>query len=207
MDKKLVVFDLDGTLYKTEIVSVPALKEAFEKFDIKLSKDVILNQFGEPTEQIIRNLVPEEKYHLNGQIEQAIVEKEREWIPKKATLYTGVREMLETLEREDVELAICSNGRDDYIQDVLKTTSIEDHFFSVKGYLEEKTKAERIEDLVKDHSPDKTFMVGDRYHDIEAAEQAGVTSIGAKYGYGGEEAKRADHVVKEPEEITSLVLD
>ncbi len=207
MDKKLGIFDLDGTLYKSEVVSVPALKRAFGEFDIELSREIILDQFGEPTEQIIKNLVPDEKYEMRDQIREGIVEKERELIPEKATLYDGVKEMLRDLKEEGIELAICSNGRLDYIRDVIRTTSIEDHFSSIKGYDEEKTKAGRIKDLRRSYSKDKVFMIGDRYHDIDAAEQAGVTSIGALYGYGEEEAKRADHVVEKPEEISPLILD
>ncbi len=204
---KLIIFDLDGTLYKTEEVSVPALKEAFSRFEITVSKKTILNQFGEPTDQIIENLVPKEKSDLKDQIKKAIVEKEREEIPKRATLYDGVENLLRTLKDNGHKLAICSNGRYDYIEKVLKTTSIMKYFSSIKAYTEVKSKADRIEELLLEFSVEDAFMVGDRYHDVEAAKIAGVKSIGALYGYGGEEAKKADFVIEEPEDIVSIVLD
>ncbi|MFW5945995.1 MAG: HAD family hydrolase [Candidatus Natronoplasma sp.] len=207
MNRKLIIFDLDGTLYKTEEVSVPALKEAFSLFGITVSRETILNQFGEPTDQIIENLVPKEKIDLKDQIKKAIVEKESEFIPIEATLYDGVKNLLRTLTERGHKLAICSNGRYDYIEKVLETTSIMKYFSSIKAYTEDKSKAERIEELLSEFSVREALMVGDRYHDIEAAKSAGVKSIGALYGYGGEEAKKADFVIEEPEDIVSIVLD
>jgi len=207
MKTELIIFDLDGTLYKTEEVSVPALKEAFSRFGITLSERTILKQFGEPTDQIIENLVPAEKSDQKDQIKKAIVEKESEFIPMKATLYDGVKDLLRTLTERGHKLAICSNGRYDYIERVLETTSIMGYFSSIKAYTEDKSKAERIEELLSEFSADEALMVGDRYHDIEAAKNAGVKSIGALYGYGCEEAKKADFVIEEPEEIVSVVLD
>jgi len=207
MNRKLIIFDLDGTLYKTEVVSVPALKEAFSQFGITVSRETILNQFGEPTDQIIENLVPKEKIDKRNYIKEAITEKESEMIPMKATLYDGVENLLSTLKERGHKLAICSNGRYDYIEKVLETTSIMKYFSSIKSHTEDKSKAKRIEELLIEFSVDDAFMVGDRYHDIEAAKSAGVKSIGALYGYGGEEAKKADFVIENPEEILSIVSD
>ena len=207
MNKKLIIFDLDGTLYKTEEVSVPALKEAFSSFGIKLSEETILNQFGEPTEQIIENLVPKEKIDQKELIEKAIAQKESELIPMKATLYQGVENLLKILTDRGHKLAICSNGRNDYIEEVLETTSIMKYFASIKAHTDDKSKADRIKELLSEFSVDDAVMVGDRYHDIEAAESASVKSVGALYGYGGEEAKKADFVIEEPGELLSIVLD
>ncbi|MBS3781113.1 MAG: HAD family hydrolase [Candidatus Thermoplasmatota archaeon] len=207
MDDKLIIFDLDGTLYKTEEVSVPALKDAFSRFGIMLSGETILNQFGEPTDQIIENLVPEEKEHLKDRIKKAIIEKESELIPEKATLYDGVKSLLKDLKESGYELAICSNGRTDYIERVLKTTSIESYFTSIKGHEKGKKKSDLIQELMSEFSVESAVMVGDRYHDIEAAKKAGVKSVGALYGYGDAEAKKADFVIEEPEEILSIISD
>jgi len=203
----LIIFDLDGTLYKTEEVSVPALKEAFSQFGIILSEKTILNQFGEPTDQIIENLVPEEKMELRDQVKEAIVQKESEIIPLKATLYEGVRTSLERLKECGHELAICSNGRYDYIEKVLETTSIDEYFSSIKSYTEGKSKEDLIRELLSEYQVEEAVMVGDRYHDIEAAEAADVKSIGALYGYGSEEAKKADFVIEKPEEIISILCE
>ncbi len=202
---KLVIFDLDGTLYKTEVVSVPALKKAFSRFGIELSEETILGQFGEPTDQIIENLVPEDKKDLKDRIEKAITENESELIPRRAALYSGMKDVLASLEDNGYTLAICSNGRRDYIEEVLETTSIENYFSSIKSYSQGKNKADRIRELIEEFSAEEAFMIGDRYHDLEAAEKVGIPSIGAGYGYGGDEMGKADHVASEPKEIIRIL--
>ena len=207
MSEKLIIFDLDGTLYKTEEVSIPALKEAFSKFGIELTEEKILEQFGEPTDQIIDNLVHGSNKIEKEKIEKTIVEKEREAIPERAVLYEGVKELLKTLSDDGHILAICSNGRYDYIEDVLKNTSIREYFSSIKGYSEETNKSDRIKDIMEEFSVEEAVMVGDRYHDIEAAKEAGIVSIGALYGYGDQEAKKADHKAEKPIDILSILMD
>ncbi|MFP3871416.1 MAG: HAD family hydrolase [Candidatus Natronoplasma sp.] len=204
MKGKLAIFDLDGTLYKTEEVSVPALKRSFSKFGIELTEEQILGQFGEPTEQIIKNLTPESKIHLKDEIEEEIAKNESALIPSRGTLYQGVKEMLEELDKMGYDLTICSNGRDDYIRTVLKTTSIDEYFSAVKSYTDGKSKSDMIEELLEEYSPKTAVMIGDRYHDIQAAKEVGIPSIGAGYGYGGEEMRKADHVVSRASEIPPL---
>lgn len=207
MNKELLIFDLDGTLYKTHKVSVPALKRAFSKFDISLTKEDIIGQFGEPTEIIIKNLTPDDKLEHLKEIKNEIASNEERMIPLKAELYQGVKETLCELKDNGYVLAICSNGRRDYIEAVLKATAIYDDFSSIKSYTRGKDKADHIEELKEEFSRDRAVMIGDRYHDIEAAEEVGITSIGARYGYGGKEMEKADFVVSEPSEILSVVRE
>lgn len=207
MKKRLLIFDLDGTLYKTENVSVPALKKAFSKFDIALTDEEIIGQFGEPTETIIRNLTPRDKLHDLNEIREEIASNEERLIPLKADLYDGIKENLSELEKNGYLLTICSNGREDYIKAVLKATSIEDRFLSIKSYTKGKSKADHIKELKEEFSTERAVMIGDRYHDLEAAREADIYSIGVKYGYGEEEVEEADFVISSPGEILSVVRE
>ncbi len=205
MKVNLLIFDLDGTLYKTENVSVPALKEAFSEFDIILSENTILKQFGEPTSKIIDNLVPPEKKDKQKKIRKRIIKKEDEMIPEKATLYEGTKRTLDTLKERGYNLTICSNGRYDYIDRVLQNTSIKDYFSTIRGYNAGKNKSDHIKELMEEFSVNEAVMIGDRYHDVKAANKAGIISIGALYGYGNKEAKKADYIIKEPSELISIL--
>ncbi len=208
MIEGLVVFDLDGTLYKTDEVSVPALRRAFSSFGVDISREDILKQFGEHTDQIIINLTPEDKMHLKNKIKNEIAKNEAKMIPVKGTLYQGVKSMLKELKERGYELAICSNGREDYIQAVLKSTSIDKYFSSIKSYIPGKSKAENLKELLDEFGPQKAVMVGDRYHDIEAAEEVGIPSLAVRYGYGpDQETKKADYTVSRAEDIVDVVED
>ena len=49
-------------------------------------------------------------------------------------------------------------------------------------------------------------MIGDRYHDIEAAKANSLRSIGALWGYGGEQELRAagaDRLAASPAEVVA----
>ena len=53
------------------------------------------------------------------------------------------------------------------------------------------------------------YMIGDRYHDIEAGQSAGVRTIGVTWGFGDRNELAdagADHVVDSPDEIGGIVL-
>ncbi len=206
MDTGHVIFDLDGTLYDTEKVSIEALQTALSKFNINdVTDDEIRGQFGEVTDTIVRNLVPNmgEKFYMS--LKEEIKYQEEKLIPEKGELYDGIKEMMDELDKNGYDLSICSNGRVKYIEIVLRTTDIEHYFTHIKGNEPGKSKADQLDSLLDDLDTDKAVMVGDRYHDIEAAKKVGVPSIGAAYGFGREEVESADHIAEEPMDIYKIV--
>ena len=126
-------------------------------------------------------------------------------IPKKGELYDGIKEMLITLDNNGYDLSICSNGRVKYIEMVLETTGIQDYFIHIKGNEPGKSKTDQLRSLLDELNTDKAVMVGDRYHDIEAAKKVGLPSIGVAYGFGREEIESADHIAEEPLDIYEIV--
>lgn len=208
METGHVIFDLDGTLYDTEKVSIEALQTALSKFNINdVTDDEIRGQFGEITDTIVRNLVPDmgEKFYMS--LKEEIKYQEEKLIPEKGELYDGIRDMLDELENDGYDLSICSNGREKYIMMVLETTGIENHFTYIKGNEPGKSKTDQLGSLVDELNTEKVVMVGDRYHDIEAARKVGVPSIGAAYGFGREEVEEADYIAEDPSDIYEIVKE
>ena len=206
MDAGHVIFDLDGTLYDTEKVSIEALQTALSKFNINdVTDDEIRGQFGEVTDTIVRNLVQDmgEKFYMS--LKEEIKYQEEKLIPKKGELYDGIKEMLITLDNNGYDLSICSDGRVKYIEMVLETTGIQDYFIHIKGNEPGKSKTDQLRSLLDELNTDKAVMVGDRYHDIEAAKKVGLPSIGVAYGFGREEIESADHIAEEPLDIYEIV--
>ncbi|MFP4050228.1 MAG: HAD family hydrolase [Thermoplasmata archaeon] len=206
MENGNVIFDLDGTLYDTEKVSIEALQTALLKFGIDdVTNDEIRGQFGEVTDTIVRNLVPDmgEKFYMG--LKEEIKFQEERLIPKKGELYDGIRDILEDLYSNGYNLSICSNGRVKYINIVLETTGIVDYFTHIKGNKPGKSKTDQLRSLLEALDSKNAVMVGDRYHDIEAAKEVGIPSIGAAYGFGREEVESADFIATEPLEIYKIV--
>jgi uridine kinase len=66
------------------------------------------------------------------------------------------------------------------------------------------TKIELVRKIRERFGGATTAVVGDRLHDIEAARETGSLSIGALFGYGGDEPKKADLTIKSFEELLNI---
>jgi beta-phosphoglucomutase-like phosphatase (HAD superfamily) len=77
-EQKIVIFDLDGTLYQTETVSVAATKHAFKELNLKIPDEkLILKHFGETTEDYCKNLYPEGSLNKRHELAKQIRKKEK----------------------------------------------------------------------------------------------------------------------------------
>jgi phosphoglycolate phosphatase len=203
----LAVFDLDGTLHRTDRALLPAIRAALEEIGVTGIDDERINSlYGEPLEVFASTL-------LEGTAADAVAFREgirrhqRRTLPEYGELYPGVGEMLSEAATAGWTLAVLSNAGMDYIELVTSTLGIRRHFEHLRGRDGgDGRKTARLMDLMAATGCTMAVMVGDRYHDIEAAREAGITSIGCGYGYGApREIERADHLVRSVGEIGPLL--
>lgn len=114
----------------------------------------------------------------------------------KATVYDGIYEALAERKTEGVRLFLCTSKPIDYARRILR-------HFALDSYFEETYGAEldgRFEDKgrlighILDEQrldPHDCLMWGDRKHDVVAARLHSIPTIGALWGYGGEQELRA----------------
>jgi phosphoglycolate phosphatase len=114
----------------------------------------------------------------------------------QATVYDGVPQALTTLKGQGVRLFLCTSKPIDYARVILE-------HFALAGYFEGAYGAEfdgRFEDkgslighILQDRrlDPADGIMWGDRKHDIVAARLHSIPTIGALWGYGGEQEMKA----------------
>ncbi|MCK5785989.1 MAG: HAD family hydrolase [Candidatus Sabulitectum sp.] len=203
--KKLVVFDLDGTLHHTEHAMSPAVARAVRDITGKPepSYDLINPLYGEPLEMFCRVLAGTEdpimikKFHERVQFHQAVT------LPVSGALYPGVRQMLEELQLRGYDLAVLSNAHRDYIVLVTETLGIKELFISLTGRSREASKTARLAELGRGY--DLTVMVGDRYHDIQAGLENAMPVIACSYGYGKHEELQGAIKAGSVEEIVPLI--
>ena len=199
----LAAFDLDGTLHWTEKALVPAIQRAMEDMGVDPAPAERINSlYGEPLEEFCRLLLgrgPGSDCHL---FRLGIRRHQKRTLPLSGELYPGVRELLERLRKAGASMAVISNAGEDYIRLVLNSFGIGDYFQSLLGADTGLSKALRLRSLLEPGNWAAAVMVGDRYHDLEAAERNGVPSIGCLYGYGSrEELEPADILVESPAEV------
>ncbi|MHC4211060.1 MAG: HAD family hydrolase [Planctomycetota bacterium] len=207
----VLIFDLDGTLFHTETVTVPAARAAFAAHGLTPPDDTEICSFiGRPSAEYdawLRTLCPPADA---ANVLKAATERELELIPAHGRLYPGVPEALAELRGAAARLAVCSNGSRRYVVAVLAAHGI-DGFFDVVRFrkLTDTSKLQMARELIGQlrSSPRQPgVIIGDRDNDIEAAHANGLLAVGCAYGYGADgELDGADTVATGPAEIPGLI--
>lgn len=129
------------------------------------------------------------------------------------TLFPGVPGMLDALRASGFVLCIATSKRRDFAERVIDYLGLGGRFRGIYG-AEPGGGLDHKEDLLahillsEGFSPEHTVMLGDRLHDIHAAQANGLRSIGARWGYGGEAellAAGADAIAAAPSDVPGLV--
>jgi len=188
----LIIFDVDGTLFETQYVTVPAVQQAFAGFGLPVpSESGICSFFGKPVEAYETWL---ERQCPSG-LAAAVVERanalELRFIGELGRLYPGVREGLVRLKEAGYILAVCSNGPDSYVHEVVRAHGLVCFFSDVcaRG-VRYGNKEEMVGVLQSRLRPKRFVLVGDRREDIEAAHAHQGVAIAATYGFGAPEEWR-----------------
>ncbi|MBD3278199.1 MAG: HAD-IA family hydrolase [Candidatus Aegiribacteria sp.] len=205
---RTVIFDLDGTLHHTEKALLPAIHRAVEEMGAPAADSAVINSlYGEPLEVFCRILLGG-RMDICSQFRDSIRKHQKVTLPETGALYSGTVEMLDELNEMGLSLCVCSNAGLDYIELVTVTLGIRDRFSCLSGIDGDRSKKERVGELVEEYGKNFAVMVGDRYHDVQAAESNGIYSIGCLYGYGkSSETALADRTVNSAGEITQAVRE
>ena len=190
-----IIFDLDGTLIKSEEGLFDSITYALEKSGVdpgdrkdmkRMSGPVLWESF-----QKFYNMSAEEADRANVYFVEAY---DKEGI-YNASVYEGVEQMLETLRNAGRILLVVTAKPRDMAERVLNHTGIDKYFQAVIGPARGNKKTDKgsllreaLSFLAKtgtDHfQKEQAVMVGDRMFDMQGAVETGIPSIGVLYGYG-----------------------
>jgi phosphoglycolate phosphatase len=187
---KLVIFDLDGTLF-----------DSLE--DLASATNHMLTVCGRPviTSSDVRLLVGQGARSL---VERALcgasaddidtglrhfLDYNEAHIADQTRLYPGVRETLSHLAAQQLPMAVVSNKNVALCRRLLDLFGIGIFFTAVLGadsLPQRKPSPEPILKLVRDFNvpPGEVMIIGDSCNDIQAGKGAGVITVGCTYGYG-----------------------
>lgn len=128
-------------------------------------------------------------------------------------VFPGISDMLAALHGSGRSLCVATSKRRDFAERVVDHLGFRPFLSGVYGALPGgglDDKKDMLAQLlrVEGYDPAATVMVGDRLHDIHAAQANGLRSIGVLWGYGGRaelEEAGADALAASPAEVVGLV--
>ena len=197
MTKKLLIFDLDGTLSDTQPILYTIILEALRDSGIEIEsladvyrsiedhgKEIIEQKSPIPAEFL--PLIDREKYAVdfrNNYAELCMGAVDR--------VFDGMRETLDELKKRGYLLAVLSNKKNKFVQPIISTAFGEGYFDCVCGWDEVRPKKPDPTSLLGilaelGVEKENAWMIGDLAADYKASVNAGVNHVIASWGYGNE---------------------
>lgn len=213
-ERSVIIFDYDGTIADTKAGIVATATTVLREWGLGPKE---LSRVGE----LIGPPFPQAFELVYGLSHEDAVEVTRRYRAIYTNLgveawpaFPGMRELLEELRAEDKRLAIASSKKASLIDRGLADNGLLGLFEFVgaqngdNGY----GKAEAIREALAltGVEPADAVMVGDRYHDVEAASLCGIDCIGVRYGGtdqpGELESAGAIAIAQTVEELRALLV-
>ena len=191
----LLIFDLDGTLYRTESSFVSTMKAAYANHGIPYVGDAaVLGMVGETFPTFLKWLAEQGFPSDADALSEEISNYEHESIAEDGELYPQVEETLRTLKQRGFLLAICTNGDMQYVSAVLGKFDLLNLFDGIKTHGDsQQSKTQMIAELLETFRPAHSFMIGDRYHDFAAGIANDCIVVATTYGFASDgEADEVD---------------
>ncbi|MBS4174043.1 pyrophosphatase PpaX [Bacillus sp. FJAT-49736] len=182
-----ILFDLDGTLIDTNELIIASFLHTFNHYyPGKYTREDVLPFIGPSLKETMSSIDPDrvdemiERYRTHNLANHDLLVKE----------FDGVYETVQTLKEKGYKLAIVSTKMSATVKKGLKLTNL-DSFFEIIVAIDDvenvKPHPEPIEKALKllGSTPQESIMVGDNYHDIVGAKNAGTLSAGVSWSAKG----------------------
>lgn len=188
-EKKLIIFDLDGTLCDTLLDLAGAVNYSLTKHNLpNKSVDFVRNAIGNGVEVLISRCI--EDGFNNAQYAEVLNDFRTYYLANyksKTVPYKGVKETLIALKNKGYLLAVCTNKLHEAALDIINDffPNIFDMVLGSIPSLKKKPSSEMIEHILKELNVSKedTLYIGDTNVDYEVANNSGVDLVLVSYGY------------------------
>ena len=214
--KRLVIFDLDGTLLNSIDDLGAAPNHALERNGYPTHLLTSYPLFvGNGVTRLIERALPEDA--RTPEIIEKVREDFREYydqhLADRTRPYPGIPELLNGLVERGVDVAVASNKYREAVRHLIKHFFPDIHWAAVEGHVEglpTKPDPSIVFKILSIHptKKSKVLYVGDSGIDMETARRACVDSCGVTWGFRPAKELRdnyADNIVSDPAEIISIV--
>lgn len=195
MKKKLLIFDVDGTVWDSE-------KDVFLSFNhtlktlagFEISKEEFQKLAGLPLGTMFENVLPEDKKNLSAEYEKAYKKYyiDEEHFADATILFNGVKESIDKFKNEGFYMAVASSKPKRILDKMVAAFNLEG-FNYVLGTEESDFKHKPDPEIVNyimdklNVSKEDTVIIGDSKTDILTGKNANIDTIAVTYGYDKKE--------------------
>jgi HAD superfamily hydrolase (TIGR01509 family) len=211
-----VIFDMDDLMINSYPVHIMAANGALKKYGHSLSEipeDIRKDFLGKRVIDSVK--AAREYFKIPVTAEELYTEREKiflELIKDKLEPMPGLFRIIETLEKEKIDMAIGSSGTMNYIKLVLEKLKLSDKFkIIVSGEDVEKGKPDPATFLIASErlgkKPEECLVIEDATNGIVAAKRAGMKAIGVENPYTPkQDLSKADMIVESLGKITTDII-
>lgn len=214
--KKLVVFDLDGTLVDSIVDLGNAVNFALKEYNLPQNPMSAYYGFvGNGMEDLVRRSMGDKGKddELYIKVRKVFDEYYNAHCNDNTAPYNGIAELLEALSDKNIKTAVLTNKAQQYVGGILSKCFPSHGFASFYGQrqgVERKPHPQAFELLLKELKVKKEdcLYVGDSEVDVNTAINAGVDLVAVTWGYRSEEILKeagAKVLANTPQEILSYV--
>lgn len=212
----IILFDLDGTLTDPARGLVSGFVYALSKVGVPREKFGDLRRFiGPPLYEEWQS-----EFGFTAEESAHAIDVFREYYDIYGwwdnELYTGVREMLESLRASGKKIALATSKPEVTARKVLDLFDLTRYFDFIAGAVSGTDRHRKsqvidycLENLVARENLSRVILVGDRKYDSEGAAECGIDSLGVLWGHGTEQELRScgfTYVDKTPTDVVKRLL-
>jgi HAD superfamily hydrolase (TIGR01509 family) len=196
---RAVIFDVDGTLVDSVDIHAEAWRDAFLDFGHELRIEDIRRQIGKGGDQLMPVFLSNVEVDAQG----AALEAHRSNILKSRYLskikgFPNVRELVQRLKAQGLQIVLASSAKGEELSFYKKQAGIED-LIDTETSSDDAEKSKPDPDIFQAAKnrldgikADDIIVVGDTPYDAEAAEKAGLRTIGVLCGgFSEDDLRRA----------------
>ena len=212
-EHKLVLFDLDGTLFDTSEGIKLCYRHGLEHFGISATDSELDRVIGPSLYDSYRDY-----FGLRGDDILQAVRLYRELYSAEGIyrlrMYDGVEEMLQAVGRKGNLIGLATTKPHVMADKILSFSGLKQYFDVICGANLDGSMSDKFQLITtcmmkcEFSERSRVYMIGDRFYDIEGAKTAGVHSIGVTYGFAsGEELTEAgaEFIADSPAEVARLI--
>jgi phosphoglycolate phosphatase len=210
-----IIFDLDGTLLNTLEDLADSVNSVLERRGWPIHPVDAYRYFvGNGMPMLVRRAVPREvmdQEDVKECIQEVRMEYSRRWAIKTAP-YPGIQKTLERLSRIGSAMAVLSNKPQEATVDAVRHFFPDGLFSIVRGALPDKPIKPDPDSALEisgelGQEPSRMYFLGDSNVDMLTARSAGMTGLGAAWGFRGKEEllqAGASYIIEKPLDLLNF---